>query len=208
MVDSFAKGIYRKRRESETSAARQKRCVQLVRIVCDYAESGIRSIPIWNTEAMSVCSPKLQSLVGIYVGNDRDTLLFHNSPQCILGSASHCISFIQDDQFETPKFTICLGGCPENLFRRCKCFDLFADNLDTSIIRSIQLEDLLADVMSPINMPRQRKNCRGFAGSRRPIEKQMGKSLERISALKKKRLRGCKNTFVLTNLLTNQTHLA
>ena len=139
--------------------------------------------------------------------NDRDTLLFHNSPQCILGSAGHRISFIQDDQFETPKFTICFGG-PEDLFRRCKCFDLFTDNFDTSIVRSIQLEDLLANVMSPINMPCQRKNRRGFAGPRRPIEKQMGKSLECISALKKKRLGGHKNTFVLTNLLTDQTRLA
>jgi len=34
-------------------------------------------------------------------------------------------------------------------------------------------------------MPCQRKNRRGFAGSRRPIEEQMGKSLESISALKK-----------------------
>jgi len=49
VVDSFAKGIYRKRRESETSAAGQKCSVQFVRIVCDYAESGVRSIPVLDT---------------------------------------------------------------------------------------------------------------------------------------------------------------
>ena len=71
------------------------------------------------------------------VANDTEPdvlcVLLDDTPKCSLSSGSHHISFIEDDEFEA------LG---EQCSRLGKVLDLFAHDVDTTVVGGVQLREV------------------------------------------------------------------
>ena len=122
-------------------------------IVCNEAESGVCCISLYYPTQSHLCS------------------------------GGHGVCFIENDEFESTKWGRGGGarGDREYLFCRCESFDLFADDIDTSIVRSIEFEHHLSKVLQAINLSRQSEDGRCFARTGRAVEKEVRQTLERQS---------------------------
>jgi len=61
--------------------------------------------------------------------------------------------------------------------RTGKCFDLFANHVDTTIVTGVQLQHHLAHVFAAIDPTGECENSRGLAGSGRAIEEEVRETL-------------------------------
>ena len=111
------------------------------------------------------------------------SVFFHYPAQSHLRGRSHGIGLIENDEFEGAEGGgCCLGyrcGCTgEDLFCGCEGLDLFADNLDATVVRGIQFQDHLANVLRAVDLASECEDGRCLACTRWAVEEEMRESLD------------------------------
>jgi hypothetical protein len=121
-----------------------------------------------------VCDDAEPSICGV---------LFHYPAKSHLRSRGHGVSFVENDEFEGAEGGgCCLGhrcGCiGEYLFCGCESLDLFADNINATVVGGIQFQDHLANVLWAVDLAGECEDGRGFTCPRWTVEEEMRESLE------------------------------
>lgn len=102
-------------------------------------------------------------------------VFLHDTSQSHLSGRRHGIRFVEDDQLEASQTRLasssgrlCRGA--EDLFRAGKSFDLFTDDIDTTVIRSIKFKHHLSHVFGTVYLSGKSEDCTCFPCPWRTVE--------------------------------------
>ena len=111
------------------------------------------------------------------------SIFLHDSPQRHLRSRGHSVCLVQDDELVSRDGGSRVGGRVQgkDLFRAGEGFDLFADDVNTAVVRCVEFEDHLPHVFGAVDPAGEGEDCRRFPCSRRAVEEEMGQPLWRVS---------------------------